>query len=162
MPFLWLIVRIHGIWHMACSWRVCRWYMFTSNSKDNLCCVWNVTAMAVLNRIILRKLERGKKAMKAISKVGWVPIMYTALDIYTFREDSQAEKTAWANVGRQKSIHKVCQGTTSSGGSSTLIKMIEMSLKNFVGITSWVALRIRPRFGVCFPDDASNASYESP
>lgn len=36
--------------------------------------------------------------------------------------------------------------------------MIDVGLKKYVGITSWMALHRRPRFGLCLAGNASNAS----
>lgn len=55
-------------------------------------------------------------------------------------------------------MYKVWQGTTSSGRGQALVNMIDMGLK-YVGITSWMALHRRPRFGLCLADNASNAFY---
>lgn len=53
------------------------------------------------------------------------------------------------------------QRATSSGRGRALIKKIDVGLekyagKKYAGITSWMALNIRPRFGLCLADNASS------
>lgn len=78
---------------------------------------------------------------------------YVPCSMYLYIQWGPPGSKNYLSQGReQESIHKMWQRTTSSGGSSTLISIIEMSLTNCVGLTSWVALNIRPKFGLCLAD----------
>lgn len=56
-------------------------------------------------------------------------------------------------------MYKVWQGTTSLGRGRALMNMIDVGLKKYEGIMSWMALHRRPRFGLRLADNASDASY---